>query len=267
MRGVAVLCAVGSVWALSGNRLPDRFLRLPTIDWVVAGLSLLAGVGAFVLSFGLLATPVPAAALGVLGATIPIHLRASKIRKRTAMTAHAWPDVLAHIRSSVSAGMTLPDAYLNAASRVGGIFEDTLQEVRRQITYGDGFAAAMRHVRLRASDPTADRVTMTLIVANDSGGHRVGEVLAALSASVAGESRLRQAHEAAMTEQRVTAGVALAAPWVNLALSIATNPQAALAFSTAEGAVVIGIGLALTVTGWILSVRIASLSDTPRMFK
>jgi tight adherence protein B len=163
--------------------------------------------------------------------------------------------------------MTLPDAYLNAASRVGGIFEDTLPEVRRQITYGDGFAAAMRHVRLRASDPTADRVTMTLIVANESGGHRVGEVLAALSASVAGESRLRQAHDAAMTEQRVTAGVALAAPWVILALSIATNPQAALAFSTAEGAVVIGIGLVLTVTGWILSVRIASLSDTPRMFK
>jgi tight adherence protein B len=54
---------------------------------------------------------------------------------------------------------------------------------------------------------------------------------------------------------------------VILALSIATNPQAALAFSTAEGAVVIGIGLVLTVTGWILSVRIASLSDTPRMFE
>ena len=108
---------------------------------------------------------------------------------------------------------------------------------------------------------------MTLIVANRSGGHRVGEVLAALSASVSGESRLRQAHEAAMTEQRVTAGVALGAPWVILTLSIATNPQAVFAFSTAEGAVVIGIGLVLTVTGWILSVRIASLSDTPRMFR
>ena len=267
MRGVAVLCAVGSMWALTGNRMPDRLLRLPTIDWVAAGLSVLAGLAVFILSFGLLAAPVPAAALGVLGATIPIHVRASRSRKRAAMTAHAWPDVLAHIRSSVSGGMTLPDAYMNAASRVGGIFEETLGEVRRQVMYGEGFAEAMRHVRVRASDPTADRVTMTLIVANRSGGHRVGEVLAALSASVSGESRLRQAHEAAMTEQRVTAGVALGAPWVILALSIATNPQAAFAFSTAEGAVVIGIGLVLTVTGWILSVRIASLSDTPRMFR
>ena len=125
----------------------------------------------------------------------------------------------------------------------------------------------MRHVRKHASDPTADRVTMTLIVANDSGGHRVGEVLTALSASVAGESRLRQAHEAAMTEQRVTAGVALAAPWAILALSIATNPQAALAFSTSEGAAVVAVGLALTVSGWLLAARIASLSDTPRMFR
>jgi tight adherence protein B len=70
-----------------------------------------------------------------------------------------------------------------------------------------------------------------------------------------------------MTEQRVTAGVALGAPWIILALSIATNPQAALAYATAQGAVVVGIGLVFTVTGWILSVRIASLSETPRMFK
>lgn len=267
MRGVAVLCAVGSVWVLSGNPIPDRLVRFPKIDWIAVGLSLMAAIGVFVMSVGLLGTPVPALALGVLGATIPIQIRSARARKKTAASAHAWPDVLAHIRSSVSGGMTLPDAYITAAARVGGAFEETLVEVKRQVTFGEGFAAAMRHVRNHASDPTADRVTMTLIVANDSGGHRVGEVLSALSASVAGESRLRQAHEAAMTEQRVTAGVALAAPWVILALSIATNPQAALAFSTAEGAVVIAVGLALTVSGWILAARIASLSGTPRMFR
>ena len=267
MRGLAVLCALGSVWVLTGNPVPDRLVRLPAIDWIAAALSVVSGVTVFALSFALLATPVPALALGLLGATLPIHVRAAQSRKRSTSSAHAWPDVLAHIRSSVSAGMTLPDAYINAAGRVGGFFEETLAEVRRQVMYGEGFAAAMRHVRDGASDPTADRVTMTLIIANDSGGHRVGEVLSALSASVAGESRLRQAHEAAMTEQRVTAGVALGAPWVILALSIATNPQAALAFSTAEGAAVVGIGLVLTVSGWVLSARIASLSETPRMFK
>jgi tight adherence protein B len=267
VRGIAVLCAMGSVWALTGNPFPDRALRIPTIDWTAAVLSLVAGLGVFLLSFGLLATPVPAAAMGILGATLPIRMRASQRRKRIAANAHAWPDALAHIRSSVSGGMTLPDAYIGAAGRVGGMFEETLAEVRRQVMYGEGFEAAMRHVRTRAADATADRVTMTLVIANESGGYRVGEVLSALSASVAGESRLRQAHEAAMTEQRVTAGVALGAPWAILALSIATNPQAAMAFSTSEGAVVIGVGLALTVTGWLLSVRIASLSDTPRMFR
>ena len=187
MRGVAVLCAMGSVWALTGNPMPERVLRPPKIDWIAVSLSLVTGAGVFVLSYGLLATPVPAAALGVLAATLPIHVRAAKSRKRTAMTAHAWPDLLAHVRSSVSGGMTLPDAYIAAADRVGGAFEETLAEVRRQVIYGDGFQAAMRHVRTRLADPTGDRVTMTLIVANESGGHRVGEVLTALSASVAGE--------------------------------------------------------------------------------
>ncbi|MCB1246175.1 MAG: type II secretion system protein F, partial [Acidimicrobiia bacterium] len=132
---------------------------------------------------------------------------------------------------------------------------------------GAGFASAMELVRIDADDPTADRVVATLVVASESGGTRVGSVLAALSASVAGESRVRRAHEAALTEQRWTAGVALAAPWVILALSIATNPQAAAAFDSAQGSVVVAIGLVATIGGWALARRSAALSRTPRMFR
>jgi len=70
-----------------------------------------------------------------------------------------------------------------------------------------------------------------------------------------------------MTEQRWTAGVALTAPWAILALSIATNPQASSAFGTATGGVVVGIGLALTITGYLLARKLAALSDAPRMFR
>ena len=178
-----------------------------------------------------------------------------------------WPDLLAHIRSSVAAGHALPDAYLDAAERVGGPFGEDLDDIRRELMFGGGFRQAMERVRRRFADPIADRVTTTLTIANETGGSRVGEVLAALSASVAGETRLRSAHDAALTEQRWTAGVALGAPWVILALSIATNPQAARAFSTAEGSVVVGIGLCMTVVGYALTRRLAALSDPPRIFR
>ena len=45
-------------------------------------------------------------------------------------------------------------------------------------------------------------------------------ILAALGVSVADELRLRKAHRAALTEQRLTAAVALIAPWALLALPL-----------------------------------------------
>ncbi|MDA2978730.1 MAG: type II secretion system F family protein [Actinomycetota bacterium] len=267
MRGLAVLSAAGAGWLLVGGRTPHLGSYRPSFELrsVVVGVG--SGLATFVLSYGLLGTVVPAAALGVLAVTVPVQMASSRDRKRQAEASAAWPDLLAHIRSSVAAGMTLPDSYLDAAQRTGGAFGETLDEVRRHLLFGGGFPAAMDVVRRAADDPTADRVTMTLIVANETGGHRVGDVLSALSTSIAGETRLRSAHDAAQTEQRWTAGVALAAPWVILALSIATNPQAATAFGTAEGAVVVGIGLALTIAGYLLSRKLAALSAAPRVFR
>lgn len=267
MRGLAVLSAAGAAWLLVGGRTPRLGSYRPLLDLRSVTLGVASGLGVFVLSYGLLATVVPAAAFGVLAVTVPVQMAASRDRKQQAEAAAAWPDLLAHIRSSVAAGMTLPDAYIDAAGRTGGEFGETLDEIRRHLLFGGGFSSAMEVVRRAAGDPTADRVTMTLIVANETGGHRVGEVLSALSTSIAGESRLRSAHDAAQTEQRWTAGVALAAPWVILALSIATNPQAAGAFGTAEGAIVVGIGLALTISGYLLSRKLAALSDAPRVFR
>lgn len=267
MRGFAVLAAAGAAWIVAGGSIPN----LPNLGWRPDPRRILlataVGIVAFVIAFAMLGTVVPAVAFGLIGATVPVQIASSKDRKNRARAASSWPDLLAHIRSSVAAGMTLADAYVAAAERVGSPFIETLDEVRRLLIFGEGFTPAMTVVRDTANDPTADRVTMTLVIANETGGTRVGEVLAALSASIASETRLRQAHEAALTEQRWTAGVALAAPWVILALSIATNPQASAAFGTVEGAVVVGIGLTMTVAGWLLSRRAAALSETPRMFK
>jgi tight adherence protein B len=116
-------------------------------------------------------------------------------------------------------------------------------------------------------DPVSDRVLATLVVANRVGGHRVGDVLASLQESVADDLRLRRAHDAALTEQRWTAGVALVAPWALLVLSIATNPQASYAFDTPEGAMVVGIGFVATVSGWLLARKSARLSEPPRLFR
>ncbi len=93
------------------------------------------------------------------------------------------------------------------------------------------------------------------------------EILAILNVSVGDELRLRAAHEAALTQQRLTAAVALIAPWALLLLTVATNPSAAEAYLTSTGSLIVLIGLASTVLGYLLALRVSRLSRAPRLLR
>jgi len=265
VRGLAVIFAASSAWVVVTGRMPPLRMRV-RVQWRSVVLGVLSGILVTGVMYGLLATIFPSVAIGLLSSSFPMI--ASGVRDRAAMRERMelWPDALAHMRSSIGAGMTLPDAVIDACQRVGGDLGSFAKEVRRQVAFGEGFPAALRTMREELDDPVTDRVVATLAVAQQVGGHRVGDVLRSLQASVADDLRLRRAHDAAMTEQRWTAGVALIAPWALLVLSITTNDQAGSSFDTAEGAVVVGLGFTATSAGWYLARRSARLSQPPRLF-
>jgi tight adherence protein B len=171
------------------------------------------------------------------------------------------------MRARLAGGSTLVEAFLDGIREAPPELASMSPRFEETVRYGHGFAAALDDVRADLADPIADRITMTLAVANAAGGRKVGEVLAALSASVADELRLRRAHHAAMTEQRMTAAVALVAPWALLGLTLATNPQATSAYRSATGTLVVGIGLVGTGLGYVLAARSARLAEAPRVFE
>lgn len=266
MRGVAVLLASAAAWIVVTGRVPTwRPKSLLSLKAILVGI--VAGVGAAGLMYGLLGSLMPAVAVGLLAASVPASIETG--RRRTALQERLglWPDALAHMRANVGAGLTLPDATADALRRVGGDLAGFDTEIRRQVMFGEGFGAALDVMRRELDDPVTDRIVATLAVAERSGGHRVGEVLQSLQYSVADDLRLRGAHEATLTEQRWTAGVALMAPWALLVLSVSTNPTAASTYDSLEGAMVISIGFVATVAGWLLARRAARLSEPPRLFR
>jgi tight adherence protein B len=268
MRGLAALVAGAAAWVVVTRRVPAirlPSLRLPPV-WV-APAAIGSGIIAAVLALGILGVPAAAAAIGILAASIPIAASASHHRAKREALADAWPDLLAFLRARVVSGATLPEAFLDAADRSPEPLRTATTGVETEVMYGNGFAAALQRLRSTLEDPTADRVLATIETAYRSGGHRVGDILAALGVSVADELRLRKAHRAAMTEQRLTAGVALVAPWALLALTISTNPQAAAVYRSPTGAALISVGLALTGVGFLLARRTARLSSSPRVFR
>lgn len=268
VRGAAAILAAAAAWIIVTGRIPTfkvPVFNTPSVP--VLAISAVAGVAGGSVAYGLLAAPVAAATVGLFVAVAPVAMEQSRRRKRREAVAAAWPDVLARVRSRVTAGSTLTEALLDGLTAAPPPLCSATERIDDAVRFGPGFEQALDDLRNDLADPIADRILVTVSVAHRSGGRRVGEVLSALSISVADELRLRRAHEAAMTEQRMTAAVALIAPWALLVLAIATNPQAAVAYRSPSGAVVITIGLIGTGAGYLLARRSARLAQTPRVFE
>jgi len=181
-------------------------------------------------------------------------------RRATARLSSRWPDFLALVRGRIATGEPLPDAVRVAARSMGDAFASLDRP------WGGSFAEGLAELQMKWADPLADRVLTTIRIAAETGGAYVDSVLSSLSLSLSDEIRLRRAHEAAVAQQQMTAGVALVAPWLILVLSLTTNPQASVEFSTAPGHAVLAIGAGATALGFALARRAVRLSDPPRVF-
>jgi tight adherence protein B len=226
-----------------------------------------AAAAAFVLVVGLGGDPAVAGAVAVLAAAGQPAILAGRRRAASERTADRWPDFLSALRGDLAGGSPVPEAAIAAGRRIGGRFTDLADQLAEAQATGRSFADAAASAQDRWADPLADRVLTTLAAAATTGGHRVSDVLASLTASVADELRLRRSHHAALTQQRLTAAVALIAPWALLVLTTATNPQAAAALSAPTGRLIVVGGLAATGLGYALARRAARLARPPRVFR
>jgi len=259
VRSLTVLAAVLCVIALGLQRLQVTVALRPRLPFGI-GVGAATGLAGAAAASSMGAPDIVALAAGVLAAPLPAATRRTARRRELMREASRWPDFLAAVRSRIATGASLPEATRAAARHLGGRFV----ELDRGL--GERFSTGMARVRAEWADPLADRVLTTLSIAADVGGRHVDSVLAALAISVGDELRLRRAHDAALTQQRLTAGVALVAPWAMLGLSIATNPTAAESYSTRTGQWIVIGGLLATVSGYLLARRSARLSEPPRIF-
>lgn len=268
MRGVAVVLAGAAAWIAVTGWTPSLRLPRPSLPsaWVLPAAAA-TGTIAGILALGILAVPAAAIAIAAIAASAPVVVDASRRRRQRESLAEAWPDFLALLKGRVAAGTTLPDAFIAAARHAPDPLASASRKVEESVSFGDGFVPALERLRHELDDATSDRVLATLSFAHRSGGHRVGTVISSLGVSVSDELRLRRAHAAALTEQRMTAAVALAAPWALLSLTISTNPQAADAYRTATGSMVIAIGFVSTGLGFLAARHSARLSSAPRVLR
>lgn len=233
---------------------PSRFIGSCLAAAVVVG------VGA------LLVFAVPAAAfiLAVAAGLTPLVLLRRRSARRARALRSAWPDAVDTLAAGVRAGMALPEAVADLVRRGPEPLRPAAAEFTREYRARGTFDQALDCLQATCADAVADRVAAALRVAWDVGGADLGVVLRSLSSMLRDESRKRGEIEARQSWSVSAAQLAVAAPWVTLAL-LSLRPEAAHAYATPGGAVLLACCAGMSTVAYWLMTRIARLPSDPRL--
>ena len=226
------------------------------------------GVGGvvLVLMYAVSRSPAIAFAFAVMAAYSPLALVRFRARQRRAELRDLWPEVVDNLASGVRAGLSLPEALTQVGVRGP-------QELRRPFArFGEDYRASGRFYecldRLKASlaDPVGDRIVESLRMARDVGGSDLGRLLRTLSAFLREDARTRAELETRQGWTVNAARLAVAAPWIILAL-LSMRPEAVDAYNTPQGLVVLAVGGGVCLIAYRVMVRIGRLPHEERVLR
>lgn len=280
--GLGLFCMWWACWVPLGAAATDAGRRNRRLDrWaddlVMAGLpgsglgrllavSLLAAAVIGLMVLGLTGIPAISVCFGAMAGASPTVAVRALARRRRAHLRDLWPDVVDNLASAVRAGLSLPEALgqlsVRGPEQLRPAFAAFVHDYRATGRFHD----ALDRLKDRLADPVGDRVVESLRVAREVGGNDLGRLLRTLSQFLRHEARTRGELESRQSWTVNGARLAVAAPWVVLAM-LCTRPESVAAYGRPAGAVVLGSGAALSVTAYRLMLRIARLPDEERVLR
>ena len=244
-------------WALESairGLTGPRLLAL-TMATIVLSLVLVAGLtGSFVV----------AVAVSSIVGLWPITIARSRALKRARRLREEWPDAIAGLIAAIRAGISLPEACAGLATRAGDGLRPGFEAFIATYRSSGSFPAALERLRTTMTDPTGDRVVVALRLAHEVGGTDLVRVLRTLGDLVREDLRVRKEIEARWSWTVTAARVAVAAPWIVLLL-MCLRPEAAAAYNSTTGVMVIAVGGLTTALGYMAMLRAARLPAERRL--
>ncbi|OIQ78056.1 bacterial type II secretion system protein F domain protein [mine drainage metagenome] len=221
------------------------------------GAAVLFGTGLFLgqVLFGSLIIAAPFAAL--LAATPSLINGAKRQRTSNAIT-QAWPDAIDHLSSAIRAGLNLGDSLAAIGLRGPAPLRPFFIALGNDLAAGTPIETALARFRVECRDPIADQLVETVLIAHEVGGSEIGRLLRTFSQFLRIELQTRD--EIRVRQGWVINGarIAVAAPWILLAL-LSLRRESVLAYQTTGGIFVIVIGALLSVVAYLWMRRLARL--------
>lgn len=168
-----------------------------------------------------------------LRARVALHTQRSNIE---------WPKYLDAIYSSVWSGSSLQEAIVEASKYAPTAVRPALVEFELDDASGLGFDQCLANLKVRLSNPIADRFVELTRMASISGGRGFLPALRAQSAQLRAENAVWAEIQAKQNWVLSTAKLAIIAPWLVLLL-LGFRRETAQAFESETGLAVLGLGL------------------------
>jgi tight adherence protein B len=205
-------------------------------------------------------------AAGIVALVLPTVLVTSRSRSRRRATRVVWPDVVDHLVSAVRSGLALPDSVVTLAHAGPPITREAFAGFEAQYRATGNFSLCVSELKERLADPVADRILETLRMSREVGGTELTTVLRNLAAYLRQEAAIRSEVEARQSWVMNAARLGVAAPWIVLLL-LATRPEAAVAYNTVAGGMLVIAGLVVSVIAYRIMVAVGRIPDERRWFR
>ncbi len=278
--GIGLFCIWWSFWprqeappaprkAGPVSRLSDELIQagFESMTWRTL---LGACVVAFVLTLGVFAATtkvMPVAfCFALMAGYAPIVLVRMRARKRRSVMRDLWPDIVDNIGSAVRAGLALPEALSQLRIRGPEELRPAFSSFAEDYRATGRFQECLDRLKERLSDPVADRLIESLRIAREVGGSDLGRLLRTLSAFLREDARTRAELETRQGWTVNAARLAVAAPWLVLAM-LSTRPDSLQAYSRPAGVLVLAIGGVLSLVAYRVMVRIGRLPEEGRVLR
>lgn len=232
----------------------------------VISSSIAAGAVVGVIFLGLSRTWPIAVAFGCFAGAAPFMLVRYRARVRRRELRELWPDVVDNLASAVRAGLSLPEALAQVGGRGPEPLRAPFDRFARDYRASGRFDASLNRLKERLADPTGDRIVESLRTARDVGGSDLGRVLRTLAAFLREDLRTRAELEARQGWTVNAARLAVAAPWMLLAI-MSLRSSSVQAFNAPGGWLVLICGAGACVVAYRLMVRLGRLPDEERVLR
>ncbi len=234
--------------------------------WTFASCSLGCGLAVLALVVTVSRSVTIAACFAVLAGWAPTVLVRLRARQRRVVMRELWPEAVDHLASGIRAGLSLPEALALLAERGPAPLRPAFRDFAEDYRATGRFADCLDRLKAELADPVADRIIEALRLTREVGGSDLGRLLRTLATFLREDARTRSELEARQSWTVNAARLAVAAPWIVLAL-MATRPEAVTAYNSAAGALVLGVGAGVSVVAYRVMMRIGRLPQETRVLR